>query len=235
MDVLILILCLALTFVLMGILISGFSRVKKDFDELEAEAKELDSCAREILVNQAAGTVKFSYLVEPNPYRAESIQAKPKEEKKIEDGEILIHPSEKLSFQEKYAKLSKNTRKLLDDFSYFMTQKTNCFQIAQINAQIYRYKRSPVAKASIRKEMVFLELNVINPELGRMIREEKLKRIKLNPVQVQLKNIDDLEFAKQTVEITLNYLQNEEVYRLEKRREARREAARVKREKENSK
>lgn len=230
MDAVILVLCLALTFLLIGILITGFYRVKSETHALEAEAEKLDSCAREIVVKQTAGDVKFSYLTEPKVLPKEE-SVKPDIPPEAEDG-ILIRPSEKLSFSEKYEQLPKRIKSLLDAFTKYITDKSDCETVMQTNALLFRYKKGLIARASIRRDTVILQLNVLNPNVGRLVREEKLKSVKLNPAEVRLTGDTELEFAKQTADLTLNYLQSEEQYRLEKRREARREAARAKRNEE---
>lgn len=230
MDAVVLVLCLALTFLLIGILINGFYRVRTEIHALEAEVEKLESCASEIVVKQTAGDVKFSYLAEPKGLpREESVQ--PEMPVTMEDG-VFIRPSERLSFPEKYEQLPRRIRDLLDAFTKYLTAKPDCEKVMQTNALLFRYKKGTVAKATIRRDTVILQLNVLNPNVGRLVREEKLKSVKLNPAEVRLTGETELEYAKQTADITLNYLQSEEQYRLEKRREARREAAHAKRNEE---
>ena len=142
----------------------------------------------------------------------------------------LVH-AEKQTFAEKYAKLSVVDRRYLDDFATFLSSKDGCEKHMQTNALNFRYKHGQVAKATIRRGIVHLGFAIVNPELGRMVREERASsELKMKPVKMRLSSEEELKIAKQTAELTLQYLKGEEQYRAEKRKEVRREAARLKHE-----
>lgn len=235
MEGVILVLFLALTFVLIGILICGFYRVRGEILELEADAEKIDSCARAIIIKQAAGEMKISYIVEPKLIPREELKSQVSRDEVAEAEGVLIRPSEKLTFREKYEQLPKRAKSLLDEFTDYLVMKPDCEQHMQTNALLYRYKKGAIAKAIIRRDTVILRLNVPNPKFGRMVREEKLKSVTVDSAEVRLTGETELELAKQTADITLSYLQEEEKYKLEQRKTARREAARAKRNEEVSK
>lgn len=245
MEWLILILCLALTIVILGILLSGGYRVRENHRKLQADLKNSETAARTILVRQTAGVVRIEYLTEPKELERESIQEiiaretavaeeesanrqESEEERGPQDG-VLIQRSEKLSFKEKYERLPAERRALLDEFSGYITEKSDCEKLIQAGAMSLRYRKGLIVKALIRRDAVILHFNILNPELGRMVREEKLKGVKVQPAEVRLGDREDLALAKETADMTIKYLQTEEEYKLEKRKAARREAARLKR------
>lgn len=243
MELVVLVLCIAFAAVTIAALICGGLRLKKNSDELKAEtAKETLPAPNVVLVKQTAGDVRIAYLAEKSTDElvkketvkeetavAEAAPAEEREEETAQDG-VLIPKAEKLTFEERYQRLPASNKKLLDAFVSYVEGKEDCEKRVQTSALLCRYKKSQIAKVVIRRDCAVLSFPIANPELGRLVREEKLKSVKMQPAQIKLATKDDLELAKQTADITLEYLQSEEEYKLEKRREARREAAKKKRE-----
>lgn len=158
-------------------------------------------------------------------------QEEPEPEVQAEEVDgVLLPRIEKLSFREKYERLEPEKQRLLDLFSDYAASKEECEKILQSNALCFRFRKGQVAKAVIRRESVYLNFSILNPDLGRMVREEKVGGLKMKPVEIRLETEDDLGVAKQTADLTIEYLMQEEEYKLEKRKEARREAARLRRE-----
>lgn len=148
-----------------------------------------------------------------------------------EDGFVR---GEKLTFAQKYERLSPETRALLDAFDDYLSSQPDCSNTEQVGALLFRYKKSQIAKAFIRRDCVYLNFPILNPELGRMAREGRSAALKMKPVEIRLGSESELSVAEQTADLTLGYLKDEENYRSEKRKEARREAARQKREAEGA-
>lgn len=154
----------------------------------------------------------------------------PAEEQEEETPEGTFLPrAEKLTFEEKMAQLKPEILLLLGAFRDYVAGQPDCEQLQQANAIAFRYKKAQIAKAVIRRESVILNFAIVNPDLGRMAKEEK-GGLKIKPVEIRLTDDDTLEVAKQTADLTIGYLKQEEAYKIEKRKEARREAARKKRE-----
>lgn len=250
MELTILVLCIALAVVILVALVFGFLRLKGNYRELQEEVRRSKNPAAQIVaVKQQAGEVRLAYMtlptmkvvreaparpapVPPVPQPAEEPVAAPEAEEQNEetaDG-ILIRRAEKLTFREKYERLPEEDKRYLDEFTAYITEKENCAKVLQTSALLFRYKKGQIAKAAIRRETVVLAFPIANPNLGRMVREEKLKGVKMQPAEIRLDSAEDLALAKQTADITIGYLAKEEQYRIEKRKEARREAARQRRE-----
>lgn len=238
MELIVLILCIALVVVCAVALLSGGLKLKKDSDALKAEsAKDKLPAARVINVKQSAGEVKIAYFAEEGAsVAAEEIAvaeaaAEPAEEPETEpvDG-VILPPAEKLTFEQRYARLPEEIKKLLDGFTAYIEGKEECGTLRQAAALAYRYKKGHIAKAAIRRDNVILTFPIANPELGRMIKEEKIKSVKMQPAEIRLNDEGDLALAKQTADISVEYLKQEEEYKAEKRKAARREAAKKKRE-----
>lgn len=169
---------------------------------------------------------------EPAEAQIEIAAEEPSEEEAVE-GTFLAR-GEKLTFAEKLDRLPLETRLLLEEFCTYVVSQPDCERLQQTSAIALRYNKAQIAKIAIRRDAVLLNFAIVNPDLGRMMREEKGSSLKLRPVEIRLEDKDSLEVAKQTADLTINYLKQEEEYRAEKRREARREAARKKREEANA-
>lgn len=146
-----------------------------------------------------------------------------------QDG-VFIPMIEKLTFSEKYDKLDRYQKSLLDEFVAYVSGKENCEKQLQVSSLAIKYKKTCVVRSVIRRDNVLLQFSILDPDFGRLVREERTGGLKVKPVEVRLNSREALEAAKQTADMTVEYLIGEEAYRLEKRREARREAQRQKRE-----
>lgn len=245
MEAVILVLCIALTLVTVVALISGGLKLKQNVKELNAETeKETLPTPNIILVKQSAGDVRIAYLTEEGAQEA-AVAAAPAAPVQAaapiapvqaaapaaeeQDG-VLIPKAERLTYEERYARLPAENRKLLDGFVAYITGKEDCETRIQTTALLCRYKKAQIAKVTIRRDHADLSFPIANPELGRLVREEKLKSVKMQPAQIRLAEESDLALAKQTADIALDYLKGEEEYKLEKRKEARREAAKRRKE-----
>ena len=83
--------------------------------------------------------------------------------------------------------------------------------------------------AAIKRGIVELSFMLVNSELNRLVRAEGIKEIKIKPVVIRLEDDTDLMLAKQTADITLEHLAEEQQYRKEKKKELRRQRNREKR------
>lgn len=243
MELTVLILCIALTVVSAAALIGCGLKWKNERAELRAETeKAKQPSERVIAVKQKAGEVKISYIAEnaaeftaeeevavADATSAAAVPAPAPDEEPAPDG-VMLPVAEKLSFSERYERLPKEVKKLLDEFTAYVKKQEGCESLLQASALAYRYHKAQLAKATIRRDTVILSFPIANPELGRLVREEKLKSVRMQPAEIRLEERADLDLAKQTADISLGYLKEEEEYRAEKRKEARREAAKKKRE-----
>lgn len=142
---------------------------------------------------------------------------------------VFLQRAERRSFLEELEHLPPARRKLLDEFCAFFAAQPDCTGQSQVNALAFRYKKGTVAKAVIRRETVSLRFCILNPALDRMMKEGKANGVRTKPVEIRLNSEEELSAAKQTASLTLEFLKEEEQYRLEKRRLARQEATRRKR------
>lgn len=229
MEAVILVLCIALTLVSVMALISGGLKLKRGLDELKG-VEAPPSGGEVISVKQRAGEVTISYSAQAAAAEETAVAEEPAAGEE-EDG-VLIPRAEKLTYAQKYERLPAKSKKLLDAFVAYITEKPDCDACERTSALLCRYKKAQIAKAAIRRDCAVLSFPIVNPELGRMVREEKLKSIKMQPAQIKLSEESDLALAKQTADIALDSLKEEEEYKLERRREARREAAKKRKESE---
>lgn len=165
---------------------------------------------------------------EPAAEPANEPAAETEEPEETRDG-VFLARGEKLTYAEKIARLSPETQALMEAFCSYVERQEGCSRLQQAGAVALRYNKAQIAKILVRRDTVILNFAIVNPDLGRMAKEEK-GSLKLRPVEIRLTDADALEVAKQTADLTIGYLKAEEEYKLEKRREARREAAKKKRE-----
>ena len=67
-----------------------------------------------------------------------------------------------------------------------------------------------------------LNFMLFNNDLNRFVKEEGIKKIKFSPVTIKLAGDSDLLLAKQTADITLENIREEQQYRKDRKREMRR-------------
>lgn len=221
-------LCIAIALVVAIVLaleclriINGYRMVK------ERQARLNQETVHTLFIKQAEKVVRVDYFSENDGF---SVTQEAEEPEKPEESEaeparslqIAFSPREKLSFAEQMDGLSEDRKALFDEFVDYVCSKDACGSQMQTGALVLKYKKSAIVKAMIRREEVVLHFIVANSELGRMMREEKLRNLKIKPVEMRLKNQNDLQIAMQTADITVNYLRQEEEYRLQKRKEMRR-------------
>lgn len=232
MDTALIVLCVALTVVIAVALIGETVRLGNGYRSLKEDSQKRNrETPRIVVVRQKEGEVRLAYLVTPDDtYRGEVAATCEEQAPAVREPESVVLPkAEKLTYEEKYEKLDETDRRLIDEFAAFVSALPDCSRSLQTSALAFKYKKGHIAKAVIRRDTVVLHFSIANPELDRLVREEKLKEVKVKPVEIRLGSEEDLALAKQTAEITVKYLREEENYRLEKRREARREAAKKKR------
>ena len=63
-----------------------------------------------------------------------------------------------------------------------------------------------------------------NTELDRFVRQRGIKKIKIVPVAIRLETDEDLILAKQTADLTMDHILEEQQYRKERRNELRRQS-----------
>ena len=81
-----------------------------------------------------------------------------------------------------------------------------------------------VMRATIRRDTVTVSFMLANTELDRFLRQEGIKKVKIAPVAIRLESDDDLKLAKQTADLTMEHILEEQQYRKERRNELRRQS-----------
>lgn len=228
-----LILCIMLVVIAVALLLVETYRLTERFGELktrEAQVKT-EQPDRVIVVRQKNGTVRLAYSVvkEENDVEEETAVAAapapvpaPAPETVDETEGVMLPKAERLTFQEKYEKLKRADKRLIDEFTAYVAAKEDCSKVLQTSALAYKYKKSLIAKATIRRETVVLNFLIVNSELNKKVRDEN---VKIKPMEVRLIEKEDLTLAKQAVDLAIENMHEEEKARLEKRREARRKTS----------
>lgn len=210
---------LTIGLIVLGVMYVHIYRKRKEFEDSKNDIKRPDP----LEIEAEDATIRV---------RAAEVEAYETPIKEIEqDGEksdtgIRINRSEKLNFQQRYDSLPKETQALLQEFEARFTEKTDCGKKLQTNSLLFRYKKTQIAHAEIRRNIVFLSFSLNNPELERMVRAEKANGVKLKPVKLRLSTVDDLTAALQIADMTVEYVRCEDEYISNQRKEARKEAAR---------
>ena len=133
--------------------------------------------------------------------------------------------NEKKTFIEKYAELDSERRGYYDDIVAYILAHPDCRKNETSSAVTFKCKTDKVMRAVIKRGSAVLNFMLFNNDLNRFVREEGIKKIKISPVVIRLESSADLLLAKQTVDITLENIHEEQQYRKERKREMRRRRA----------
>lgn len=134
----------------------------------------------------------------------------------------------KESFIDKYAALSPEARTRHDSIVAYILANPDCKKVEASNAVTFKCKTDKIVRVMIKRGVVILNFLLANTDLNRFVREEGIKAIKINPVVIKLETDSDLVLAKQTADITIENIREEQQYRKERNRELRRQRYRQK-------
>lgn len=135
---------------------------------------------------------------------------------------------EKVTFIDKYAALSPEARTRYDSIVAYILANPDCKKVEASNAVTFKCKTDKIVRVMIKRGVVILNFLLANTDLNRFVREEGIKAIKINPVVIKLETDSDLVLAKQTADITIENIREEQQYRKERNRELRRQRYRQK-------
>ena len=135
---------------------------------------------------------------------------------------------EKVTFIDKYAALSSEARMRYDSIVAYILANPDCKKVEASNAVTFKCKTDKIVRVMIKRGVVILNFLLANTDLNRFVREEGIKTIKINPVVIKLETDSDLVLAKQTADITIENIREEQQYRKERNRELRRQCYRQK-------
>ncbi len=146
-----------------------------------------------------------------------------------EEGRVVFIANEdKLTFLAKLAAMPEDIRALYDDLVSYINQKDGIKRQTTNNKDIFKVKTDRLLTASVRRNVINLQFNLINSSLERYMKAESVKDIKVPPVVIRLTDETALAQAKSTADLTLAYIEQEREYNAEQRKAARREARRAK-------
>lgn len=134
----------------------------------------------------------------------------------------------KESFIDKYAALSPEARTRYDSIVAYILANPDCKKVEASNAVTFKCKTDKIVRVMIKRGVVILNFLLANTDLNRFVREEGIKAIKINPAVIKLETDSDLVLAKQTADITIENIREEQQYRKERNRELRRQRYRQK-------
>lgn len=219
-QTIIVLLCTALSVTALVIFLAETLRLSECFGALKNAENQARTLDRVIVVKQKSGTVRLSYAVtEKNAAEVAPAPAEIRQES-LPPAESV--KTQKLTFAEKYENLNGEEKRLIDEFTAYVTGRADCSAGVQANALAYKYKKSLIAKAAIRRGIVVLHFFIVNNQLNSKVRGGN---VKIKPLEVRLIGEEDLALAKRAVELAVQTLLGEENARRERRREARRNRA----------
>ena len=137
---------------------------------------------------------------------------------------VVFQASQRLSFIEKYAQLTPEDRARFDELAAYVLAKPGCKRLESNDAITFKCKSDKVMRATIRRDTVTVSFMLANTELDRFVRRAGIKKIKIAPVAIRLESDDDLLLAKQTADLTMEHILEEQQYRKERRNELRRQS-----------
>ena len=147
----------------------------------------------------------------------------------ITENSVIFEKSKNATFADKYNALDEKTRARYDELMAYILAKPDCRKSESSTTVTVKNKTDKMLVAAIKRGIVELSFMLVNSELNRLVRAEGIKEIKIKPVVIRLEDDTDLMLAKQTADITLEHLAEEQQYRKEKKKELRRQRNREKR------
>ena len=142
----------------------------------------------------------------------------------LNEDSVVFQASQKLSFIEKYATLTPEDRARYDELAAYVLAKPGCKRLESTDAITFKGKADKIMRATIRRDTVTVSFMLPNTELDRFVRQRGIKKIKIVPVAIRLETDEDLILAKQTADLTMDHILEEQQYRKERRNELRRQS-----------
>ncbi len=142
----------------------------------------------------------------------------------LNEDSVVFQASQKLSFIEKYATLTPEDRARYDELAAYVLAKPGCKRLESTDAITFKCKSDKIMRATIRRDTVTVSFMLPNTELDRFVRQRGIKKIKIVPVAIRLETDEDLILAKQTADLTMDHILEEQQYRKERRNELRRQS-----------
>ena len=161
---------------------------------------------------------------EPEPVIEEAAAADASPAFELNEDSVVFQASQKLSFIEKYATLTPEDRARYDEVAAYVLAKPNCKRLESNDAITFKCKSDKIMRATIRRDTVTVSFMLPNTELDRFVRQRGIKKIKIVPVAIRLESDEDLVLAKQTADLTMEHILEEQQYRKERRNELRRQS-----------
>ena len=160
----------------------------------------------------------------PEPVAEEVAAAEAVPSVEMTEDSVVFQASQRLSFIEKYAQLTPEDRARFDELAAYVLAKPGCKRLESNDAITFKCKSDKVMRATIRRDTVTVSFMLANTELDRFVRRAGIKKIKIAPVAIRLESDDDLLLAKQTADLTMEHILEEQQYRKERRNELRRQS-----------
>lgn len=203
MSVLILPLCAAIAVVITVMLVLEVLRIRSGFRNVKERERRIRDR-------------------ETETYQKENEEIGCAQAERIANAVAPIQQVERLTVRQKYETLDEAVRLLFSQFSDAVCELENCMKYEQTSAFAFKYKKTLLAKASVRRDKIVIYFPLVNYEIKRQMGEGKSENVKVKPIEVILKSERDLRFAIQMVNTAIGNLKRAETERLEKRRSQRR-------------
>ncbi len=235
---------LAVLLILSIVLMVTFNRKKKSLlEEIEAKKQQVNTIVAEgdlflkisdgkvEIVDAPVATVAMPVQQEEQPAPAPAEEPSDNTELVAIDEDSVVFQAtgkESKTFADKYETLTEEARKMYDELSQYILATPKSKVSRSSSAETFKVGTDKVLRAVIRREVVVLNFMLANSSLNRFVKEEGIKNIKINPVVIRLETAEDLSLAKQTVDLTVENIKQEQLYRkLRKKelRQAKKEAA----------
>ena len=201
--------------------------LEKDCVYLKVQDGVVSVCEEQPAVQAAAPAEESAALEETAASAAETsedLQELVDKYGEITDNSVVFEANkqQKDSFIDKYAALDTEARNRYDSIVAYILANTDCRKVEASNAVTFKCRTDKVMRAVIKRGTVVLNFLLVNTDLGRFVREEGIKGIKINPVVIRLDTDSDLLLAKQTADITIENIREEQQYRKDRNKELRR-------------
>lgn len=128
---------------------------------------------------------------------------------------------ESKTFADKYNNLPEGVRDMYTELSRYILAHEKSKVARSSTAETFKLGTDKIVRVFIRRDVLVLNFMLFNSDLNRFVKEEGIKSIKINPVVLRLETEEDLALAKQTVDITVENIKEEQKYRKLRKKEQR--------------
>ncbi len=203
-------------------------------EDAKAEAKlskeEIETIAQAIKGEAEKEPAKEEVEVKPEPVVEETVVATQDQDEEVveeqQDG-VWVTVKAPQTNEEKYAELDEQSKAWYDEIGEYATSKEGVKQIKAKNHEDYKVGINRIVRLTIKRGVVLSEFLLIDQNFSRYINDNKVA-VKTAPTVIKIESEEAVIAAKNSIDIAMQAVEEEKLYKKEKAKEKRRLAREAK-------